>query len=595
MSLIKEKSTSGKSAGRGTVIDTILTSAYIPMADGVKIAADFWLPQFSGKPKTIPAILRFTRYWRGYELTGDKKELQPLYEIAKYWNNQEYAFVVVDTRGSGASFGFRDGEFSTREINDLSEIVNYISHTEWCDGNVIAEGTSYSANLALLSSISHPDPLCVAHGTSPDFDGYAQLMAPGGIQNKWLGETFSGMIQALDSNNWQDVLRYNPRKGGESQRFIQGVRPVDSDHRKTLLTRAIKEHERNRLYSLEGEDYSARDSSKILQQTTTTGSLFGYKDQFTQNHAVINYEVGWFDAGTVLGALAFFNNFNTPIQVIIGPWNHGSQYFTDPLVEKSPRCYSLSERFDFLRKNIENARSLRQKKSILYYTLGQNKWKNSFRWPVEGVSLLTLYFDREKRLTPRLYESDAGFTEYPVDLTTTTGVHNRWHTQIGAKPVLFPDRVEEDRKLLVFESDPIIQPLEITGEIELELSLSINNTKGALYAYFELVKPDGEVILLTESELNLAYSMKSIHPLYSGIERNLLLSEKREIVPNQVIEIQIKMLPLSVLIPAGCRIRIAFAGADCDTFAQVNDAGTVLKLMHNRRNKSCVKLPVIEA
>ena len=578
-----------------SVIDNVLTSAYITMPDGVKIAADFWLPIFSEKQNRVPAIVRFTRYWRGYELSEDKKDLQPIHETAKFWNESGYAFVVVDTRGSGASFGYRDGEFSAKEINDLGNIVNYISRTEWCDGNVISEGTSYSANLALLSSITNPEPLRVVHGTSPDFDGYAQLIAPGGIQNKWLAETFSGMIQALDRNDWQEVLYFNPGKGGSIQPFIKGVRPVDGDCEKLLLKMAIEEHEKNQKFSLDGEDYSARDSSPTLQQTTKSGSLFNYIDEFTKNNSIVNYEVGWFDAGTVVGALAFFKNLNTPTQIIIGPWNHGSGYYTDPLIEKAPRYYSTIERLTFLREMIDNAQLIGFKKTIVYYTLGRNKWQNTSKWPIDGVTLHTLFLANGHRLAEQAPGSKADFTDYPVDLTATTGVNNRWHTQIGAQQVLFPNRDQEDNKLLIFDSDKIVDPLEITGEIELELFISVNDTKGAIFAYFELVAPDGEVILLTETQVNLAFRARSTNPAYKGLERNLLISEKQEIFPHEVIEIQLKMLPLSVLVPAGHKIRIAFAGADCDTFTQINDENTVLKIMHDSRHKSCVRLPVKKA
>jgi uncharacterized protein len=584
-----------KGNGMNSVIDYSLTSEYILMSDGIKIAADYWLPVFSDEQTRIPVIIRFTRYWRGYELEDDRKELQPIYSTAKYWNDCGYAFVIVDTRGSGASFGYREGEFSSKEIDDLGEIVTFLSKKDWCNGTVVVEGTSYSANLALLSSLNNPTSLRVVHGTCPDYDGYAHLIAPGGISNKWLAETFSGMIQALDRNDWQEVLRYNPRKGGDLQPLIKGVRPVDNDTNKVLLNCAIREHSRNLMFSLAGEDFSARDLSTTLQQSTRTGSLYNYHDRFSKCRAVVDYEAGWFDAGTVAGALAFFQNVDAPMQVIIGPWNHGCQYYSDPLIERQTRFYALTERSDFLRSYIEGALIQKQKKSIVYYTLGRKTWRVTTRWPVNGDSWGNLFLHSNNKLAGAPDECEYCSSQLRVDLSTTTGVNNRWHTQIGAKQVLFPDRSVEDQKLLVFDSEPVIEPLEITGEIELKLFLSVNGTRGGIFVYFELITPEGEVILITEAQLNLEYRSRSQKPLYLGLERNLLKAERQVIIPGEVHEIDLKMLPISVLIPSGYRARFAFAGADCDTFDHINNEGSVLTVLHNQLHPSCVRFPVIRS
>ena len=43
---------------------------------------------------------------------------------ATVWQDAGYALVIVDARGSGASFGTRDSELATDEIIDYGEVVD---------------------------------------------------------------------------------------------------------------------------------------------------------------------------------------------------------------------------------------------------------------------------------------------------------------------------------------------------------------------------------------------------------------------------------------------------------------------------------------
>ena len=42
---------------------------------------------------------------------------------------------------------------------------------------------------------------------------------------------------------------------------------------------------------------------------------------------------GWHDAATQLGALSMFATFSSPVQAIIGPWNHDGSYHVDPFTD----------------------------------------------------------------------------------------------------------------------------------------------------------------------------------------------------------------------------------------------------------------------
>src|SRR5262245_37740187 len=77
-------------------------SLYLTMRDGVKIAIDVVLPKPLPASEKIPAIMNMTRYWRAHQ--GD----QP----GTWFPSYGYARVLVDARGTGASFGIWRAPFA---------------------------------------------------------------------------------------------------------------------------------------------------------------------------------------------------------------------------------------------------------------------------------------------------------------------------------------------------------------------------------------------------------------------------------------------------------------------------------------------------
>ena len=83
-------------------------SAYVPMADGTRLAVDWYLPDSHEDGARYPALLELTRYWRGRENPDTGEPMNSLRPVERYFLEHGYALVKVDVRGSGASFGSRD-------------------------------------------------------------------------------------------------------------------------------------------------------------------------------------------------------------------------------------------------------------------------------------------------------------------------------------------------------------------------------------------------------------------------------------------------------------------------------------------------------
>lgn len=103
----------GKQRTNAGVIPLICKSAYTAMANGVRLTVKAWLPE------------------------------------AKYCEN--YPTVVVDARGSGASFVRREAEISPAEMDEIGEVIDWIAPQPQCDDPVVTtvvESEKYLQSIA---------------------------------------------------------------------------------------------------------------------------------------------------------------------------------------------------------------------------------------------------------------------------------------------------------------------------------------------------------------------------------------------------------------------------------------------------------------
>ena len=120
------------------------TSVYVTMADGCRLAVDVILPD-GDAAKRWPTVLILTPYVRRFEVTAGSN-IEPSPNTWKYRDMfvpRGYALVVVDARGTGASFGTRDSFRSPRERADYRAIADWIVAQQWSDGRIGANGISY--------------------------------------------------------------------------------------------------------------------------------------------------------------------------------------------------------------------------------------------------------------------------------------------------------------------------------------------------------------------------------------------------------------------------------------------------------------------
>jgi hypothetical protein len=172
---------------------------------------------------------------------------------------------------------------------------------------------------------------------------------------------------------------------------------------------------------------------------------------------------------------------------------------------------------------------------------------------------------------------------------------------MGGQPIQYPDRAEADRRLLTYTSPPLEADIEITGYPTITLRVASTATDGAFFVYLEEVDEAGRVTYLVEGQLRALHRKVSTDPPpyalfvpYHSFKRK----DAMPLTPGETAELTFGLLPISVLIRRGRRLRIAIAGADKDSFVRIPaspEEAPVIKVERNRRYPSFIDLPVIRA
>lgn len=584
-----------------------LESLYLTMPDGTKIAADVWLPANLKAGQKVPTILRAVRYWRGYQ-PGPMASIVRLLGQGdpdaenKRWAEAGYAFVTIDVRGTGASFGQWTMLWSPEEIADLGQVVDWIVAQPWSNGRVGTYGVSYDGNTAEMAAVlNHPAVKAVVPQYD-DFDVYTYLLRPGGVYNQKFFESWYKFTQRLDANDVCMLAEISGTTCDEIKSVITGVRLVDNDSDGAQLATAIANRDVVDLIQI-GQSIEYHDD-----EWGSTGKTYGDMSPYSAKTAIENSGmpmyvwVSWLDNVSVEGALSRYLTFNNRQKLIIGPWNHGGGEHADPfLPPDTPTDPSPEQQFqmvvNFFDAYLKDDPAPEPTWEITYYTLGEGTWKTTQTWPPAGFSPKRWYLGPNGSLTAEAPTGETGTDEYTVDWTATTGDLTRWHTGLFLADVVYPDRAEEDKKLLTYTSPPLETDVEITGSPIVTLYVASTEDDGAFHVYLEDVAPDGRVTYLTEGILRAIHrqvSYKEPPYMVQGPYHSFERADAALLVPGEVTEISFNLYTTSVLIKEGHRLRVAVAGHDASVFARYPAEGTpVLTIQHNSLYPSHIELPMM--
>ncbi len=547
--------------------DVVRSSRYLTMRDGVKIAIDVSLPKGMKPGEKLPAILHQTRYYRSHDVGWRIRFFTRNWPSpTKVFVPRGYAWVDVDVRGTGASFGRWPYAWSPDEIRDGAEVVEWIVHQPWSSGKVGATGLSYDGGCAeLLLANRHP----AVKASAPQFslfDAYSDISFPGGILLSSFTLTWGNLNRVLDSNFTPSLTALMPSFVRSS---YHGVRPVDDDPDRSMLAEAVREHASNLDVKAAAPQMTYRDDVPTPPGVPIDASSpSSHAAEVSASGTALDIVDGWFDAAFANGAISRYLTLKNPARLIIGPWNHGGWNDASPFSHSGKAAFKIDGEllrfFDHYLKDANNG--ITDEKPVFYFTMGEEKWKSADSWPPPGTRSVNFYLDAGQHLSPHQPAVADANDSYAVDLSAGTGLTSRW--DLGA-PVIYRDRRAADRKLLCYTSAPLEADLEVTGHPAVTLFVSSTSTDGEFFAYLEDVNPKGRVTYVSEGELRAIHRKLSTAPPYRqlGPYHSFKRSDASPLVRGEVAELTFEILPTSYLFKHGHSIRLALAGADKDHFA----------------------------
>jgi uncharacterized protein len=374
---------------------------------------------------------------------------------------------------------------------------------------------------------------------------------------------------------------------------------VDEDRDYRLLREALNTRETERKHWTT-EDYANalfRDDKGLNGYPIFEGSAGDHLAAVRRERIPVQYWGSWVDANTADAALNRYRSTpGIPSVIIITANNHGGNIGADPFFpERRDPVPTLAEQ-DHLNVTFSNQilAGRLPARTIHYYVLGARVMRETPVWPPAGIRQVRFFLDADGALTRA--KAAEGVDSRPVDFTATTGNGNRWTTQM-APPPRYTDRREEDRKLMTYDTRPVMEDSELAGWPVVTLRVRTKTSDPALFAYIEDVSPDGRVTYVTEGEIR-AVNRKIADPATLPYDQgpaphSFNRGDALPVVPGEVFTLKFKLYSTVALIRKGHRIRLAIAGADSDTFERLsNGQPEQFDILRGGAEPSAVELPL---
>lgn len=474
----------------------------VPMSDGTKLATDAYLP-LRGGPRWPVRLIRTpygrTRYNREYGAQAQ----------------QGYVMVLQDMRGrfdsEGKDLAFLDCGWGKHQ--DGADTLRWIRQQPWSNGRIGTEGASAMGITQCMLAGANPPGLLAQYilVAAPSLYHHAAYAGGGLRASLVVGWLTDG---GFDPDNvWLTVLH-----------------PFYDQHWKDL------------------------DSIAHPPATDIPAVHFG----------------GWYDVfqqGTIDGFVSrqYGDGRSTAgnQKLIIGPWAHGGpngrpvgEFNFPPNSQQLPHGCGSTEWFDYYLKGVDTG--IEKVPAVQYYTMGAigeknapgNQWKTADNWPVPAVpTSFYLHADGSLRASPpQSLTARKTFNYDPLNPVPTKG---------GCLLVLpsgpYDQRELESRPdVLVFTSDPLPEPVEVTGRLVAKLTIISDRVDTDFTVKLTDVYPDGRSMLIADGLGRCRHRQ--------GPDRLALLK------PGEPTEIGVDLWSTSMIFNKGHRIRVAISSSNYPRF-----------------------------
>lgn len=489
----------------------VITTETMTTRDGVSLVADVYRPDDEGR---WPTLLHRTPYDRTDPTLVAAIVADPLW-LAR----QGFAVVVQDVRGRFASDG--DMDFAAQEVEDGYDAVEWAAAQPWSDGTIGIYGSSYHAIAALNAVAARPPHLRAALAMIGGADAEA---------TSWPGGTFElGFLALYSLGQTVDTLR----RAGRGD-LLPRVAAAAADPVGTVSTLPL----------------TAID---VLDEPGVAPSwqerlAHGPSDPWWHRHPNVHHDPSL--VTVPLLQVAAYRDFLSPSmfrlaeqlgephRLVAGPWAHGGVYTGHTGARVLPGTPGgvgtwgplIAAWFDrHLRGGDGPHRFLTD--PVHYYLGGENRWTTAATWPPPSSGSRV-----------ELLREPATFRADPRHPVPTTG---------GAMsaPPLGPDGIQDQRVLdgrddvLVLATEPLADPLTVTGRPRLELTFSTTAVDADVCVTLADVEPDGYVVPVAEGASRLRHHLG------------------RLVTPGEQVAVAVELHDTAHVFRAGHRLRVQVAGS----------------------------------
>ena len=474
--------------------------AWIPLADGTRLAARLWLPEHVPAATVLEALP-----YRMDDLTSSYAG-----EYERLCKEGGLAVARVDLRGTGSSAGLATDEYAPQEQADLAEVIAWLAAQGWSNGRVGMYGTSYSGFNSIQLAMERPPALgaiCAIYATD---DRYTDDVHYTG-----------GVLRCIDL---VDYVLYMA-----AMNVLPPVPAVFGDGWRDEWLKRIESAEPWILRWLE---------EQVDSPYWRHGSL---RPDYARIACPTMIVAGWAD-GYRNNTFRTFEALECPKRLLVGPWSHMSTATSipGPHIDLVPELVRWFRRWLCDEENgvddeppisVFARRSTRPEPDLAEL---RGSWRSEPGWPLARGVVRTL--------TP---EPPVGRDEIAIRGDVGTSA---WISCAGRLPWGQPSDQREDDALSLGYEWALEDELEILGHPVLSATITSTVPVAFLSAKLCDVFPDGSSALVSRGVLNLTHrnSSTSPEPLEAG----------------KPTDVTVELDATSWVFEAGHRVRLSLAGAD---------------------------------
>jgi len=481
--------------------------AWIPMPDGVRLAASLFMPADLESTAKFPVLLEYLPY-RKDESRKDR------FALFSYFVFRGYVVARVDIRGSGTSEGKLIAyEYTDQEQEDGEAIIDWLSRQEWSTGEVGMFGLSWGAFNSIQMAMRNP----------PALKAIVAIMGT--------DDLFRDDCHFIDGMMHVDSYEFG--------QDIANILPAPPDY---VVDEAYL---RNRFDT---------EPWLLIYKRQQRDGPFWNRASLDSNYSSIRVPTfvigGWYD-GYRDSVPRMLEKLEAPVKGMVGPWAHA--WPNEPYPEPGMEWRNEAARwFDFWLKG-DDTGIMDEPRFAVYVrdwhppgvvdkVPGHWRWEDG--WPIDHAKKRILYPQADHTLSDAKSMEGEG-QSHRLKYIPTIGVEASGNVNWWGD---FPwDQRGTDAYSLVYDTDPLEQNLEILGFPRAELYVSADAPLANWIVRISDIAPDGTVTQVAGAGLSGAQRKSSEEP--------------EALVPGQVYKLKFNLHFTSWVFPKGHRIRLAVNNA----------------------------------